>query len=90
MQFIILQQEDTYYITKNVKNAMEALCEYILYYDACGNPKVFNILCESGKMNLAELITYANQLILPQYATIKEIYVLGESVFGKEAPNYAN
>lgn len=78
MQFIILCQEDHTYHIETADNALAALKQYVAYCYA-GDNMPFIILCDSGKMGLAELIAYANQHLLCNYAAIEAIHILGEN-----------
>lgn len=80
-QFILLNDQEGYYKILSAETAIDALRQHVEYCN-CGieENKAFQILCDSGKMTVTELITYANHYLLPSYAEIREIYILGELV----------
>lgn len=80
MQFIILRQEEHSYHIQPADTALDALKQYVSEY-CCAKDKPFSILCDSGQMTLSELIDYANQYLLCNYAAIHEIYALSEKVY---------
>ena len=82
MQFIFLHYEEKNYTIVTADTALDALKRYIEQNYFCdAGMKVFAILCESSKMDLAELIAYANTHFLCSYNAIKAIYSLGDKIF---------
>lgn len=81
MKFIILCEENSPSIIE-AATPFDALQQYVKdnYCSEDFNTKVFDILRDSGRMELAELTRYANQHLLPAYGEIKAIYVLGEQI----------
>lgn len=77
MQFIFLTECEQSYHIESAETVMEALKQYVAYY-ACGDNKAFTILCDSEKMELVELIRYANHHLLCNHNAINAIYALGE------------
>lgn len=83
MLFIFLNHEEHRYSTVIADTVLDALRQHIeQQYFSDHGMKAFAILCESGKMEMSELITYANQHFL--HNEINEIYALGERVFPLE------
>lgn len=81
MQFIFLNDQECTYRIITAKTVVEALKQHVEYCCAGKEEnKVFQILCDSGKMSVSELIVYANYYLLPDYSAIREIYMLGEKV----------
>ena len=81
MRYIILRtEEQNYHIIDDAANELDALKQYIEYCFS-GDLKIFNILADSGKLDLSELVAYANNYLLCNYAAIGAIYSLGDKIF---------
>lgn len=77
MKFILCQEDNVYHI-ETADNVVDALKQYVAYHYGMDNTP-FDILCDSGKMALPELVKYANQFLLPAYAEVLAIHALGEN-----------
>ena len=81
MQFILLNDQEGYFRIVTADTAVDALKQHIEY--CCAGieaNKIFQILCNSNQMSLPELISYANRYLLPNYSSVREIFILGEKV----------
>lgn len=81
MSFILMNDQERSYHIITADTALEALKQHVEYCcPGIEENKVFQILCDSGKMTIAELIVYANRYLLPDYSAVREIYILGDKV----------
>lgn len=77
MTYIAIQEDGNY--IEDAENAVDFLKKVVKHctYDVT---KVFDILADSGKMTVNELVEFANNDLLTDYDAIASIYELGKQI----------
>ena len=77
MKYIAIQEDGNY--IEDADNAVEFLKKAVKYCTSAGT-KVFDILADSGKMTINELVDFANENLLTNDDGIESIYELGNLI----------
>ena len=77
MKYIAIQEDGNY--IEDAENAVDFLKKAVKYCTSAGT-KVFDILADSGKMNINELVDFANENLLTSDDGIGSIYELGKMI----------
>lgn len=77
MKYIAIQEDGNY--IEDAENAVEFLKKAVKYCTSSGT-KVFDILADSGKMTINELVDFANENLLTNDDGIESIYELGKLI----------
>ena len=77
MTYIAIQEDGNY--IEDAENAVEFLKKAVKYCTSAGT-KVFDILADSGKMTVNELVEFANNDLLTDDDAIESIYELGKQI----------
>ena len=77
MTYIAIQEDGNY--IEDAENAVQFLKKVVKYCTSAGT-KVFDILVDSGKMNINELVEFANNDLLTDDDAIASIYELGKQI----------
>ena len=81
MKYIFLNSQEGSFTILEAPSPIKAIKKY--HQDNCFDEmsnKAFLVLCDSGKITLPELITYANHHDLCNYNAIEKIFALGEEI----------
>ena len=77
MTYIAIQEDGNY--IEDADNAVEFLKNVVKHCTSAGT-KVFDILADSGKMSINELVEFANNDLLTNDDEIASIYELGKQI----------
>lgn len=77
MTYIAIQEDGNY--IEDADNAVQFL-EKVVKYCTSARTKVFDILADSGKMTINELVEFANNDLLTDDDAIASIYELGKQI----------
>ena len=77
MKYIAIQEDGRY--IEDAENAVDFLKKAVKYRTSAGT-KVFDILADSGKMTINELVDFANENLLTNDDGIESIYELGKMI----------
>lgn len=77
MKYIAIQEDGNY--IEDAENSVEFLKKAVKYCTSAGT-KVFDILADSGKMTINELVDFANENLLTNDDGIESIYELGNMI----------
>ncbi len=77
MKYIAIQEDGNY--IEDAESAVEFLKKAVKYCTSAGT-KVFDILADSGKMTINELVDFANENLLTNDDGIESIYELGKLI----------
>ena len=77
MTYIAIQEDGNY--IEDAENAVQFLKKVVKYCTPAGT-KVFDILADSGKMTVNELVEFANNDLLTDDDAIASIYELGKQI----------
>lgn len=77
MTYIAIQEDGNY--IEDAENAVQFLKKVVKYCTSAGT-KVFDILADSGKMTINELVEFANNDLLTDDDAIASIYELGKQI----------